>query len=189
MGWGQDINKDIAADTSYQKGLDAAQGGDFAYAFEQWAPLAELGYVSAQNNLGMMYEKGFGVLQDYEVAINWYSLAAEKGFAPAQTNLGHIYRSGRGATQDYIAALRWYTRAAEQADGDAQFNLAAMYALGDGLPTDYIRAYMWGNLAALNGNNYGLGIRDEFAKQMTPSQIQKAQGLSDKCVKQNYLGC
>ena len=51
MGWGADL----------QKGLDAAQKGDFATALKEWKPLAEQGNARAQNNLGLMYVKGQGV--------------------------------------------------------------------------------------------------------------------------------
>ena len=50
--WGADFNK----------GLTAAQNGDFATAFKEWKPLAEQGYASAQYNLGAIYENGWGVL-------------------------------------------------------------------------------------------------------------------------------
>jgi hypothetical protein len=31
--------------------------------------------------------------------------------------------------------------------------------------------------------------RDEDARRMTPSQLEKAQDLSRKCVQKNYKGC
>ena len=49
----------------FQKGLEAAQSGDFETALKEWKPLAESGHSSAQNNLGLMYDKGEGVLANY----------------------------------------------------------------------------------------------------------------------------
>ena len=40
----------------FEKGLRAAQSGDFATALREWMPLAERGNTFAQNNLGVMYE-------------------------------------------------------------------------------------------------------------------------------------
>ena len=40
---------------------------------------AEQGDADAQFNLGVMYETGGGVLQDYAEAVRWYRLAAEQG--------------------------------------------------------------------------------------------------------------
>ena len=44
---------------------------------------AEQGDVSAQYNLGVMYEKGQGVQQDYAKAYMWASLAADQGLEDA----------------------------------------------------------------------------------------------------------
>ena len=38
--------------------------------------------------LGVMYERGKGVLQDDKEAVKWYTKSAEQGFAKAQYNLG-----------------------------------------------------------------------------------------------------
>ena len=48
----------------YQKGLDAANRGDFATALREWTPLAKQGNAIAQYNLGVMYANGLGVPQD-----------------------------------------------------------------------------------------------------------------------------
>ena len=52
----------------FQKGMDAAQRGDFATALKEWKPLAEQGDDRVQYNLGMMYQEGRGVAQDYKTA-------------------------------------------------------------------------------------------------------------------------
>jgi TPR repeat protein len=62
----------------FQKGLDAANSGDFATALREWKPLAEQGHARAQYNMGVMYENGQGVPQDNKTAVKWYRLAAEQ---------------------------------------------------------------------------------------------------------------
>ena len=69
MGWGAD----------FQKGLDAVQRGDYTTALREWKPLAEQGVAFAQYNLGVMYAKGQGVIQDYVRAHMWWNLAASSG--------------------------------------------------------------------------------------------------------------
>ena len=64
----------------FQKGLAAAQAGDYATALKEWKPLAEAGNVVAQHNVGLMYDNGDGVPQDYRKAVQWYRLAAEQGY-------------------------------------------------------------------------------------------------------------
>jgi TPR repeat protein len=78
----------------FNKGLTAAQSGDFATALKEWKPLAEEGNAAAQNNLGLMYHNGWGVPQDYKEAARLYRLAAEQGDADAQSNLGVMYERG-----------------------------------------------------------------------------------------------
>ena len=63
----------------FQKGLAAAQRGDFVTALREWKPLAEQGNARAQVNLGLMYQKGDGVPQNYKTAVKWYRLAGEQG--------------------------------------------------------------------------------------------------------------
>ena len=41
-------------------------------------------------NLGVMYQNGLGVLQDYKETVKWFRLAAEQGEAQSQLNLGYI---------------------------------------------------------------------------------------------------
>ena len=66
-------NSAFSAD--FQKGLTAAQSGDFATALREWKPLAEQGNVDAQFNLGWMYDTGQGVLQNYKTAVKWWRLS------------------------------------------------------------------------------------------------------------------
>ncbi len=63
----------------FQKGLTAAQSGDYATALREWTPLAEQGYADAQFNLGLMYHTGQGVLQDYVYAHMWANIAVSSG--------------------------------------------------------------------------------------------------------------
>jgi TPR repeat protein len=97
-----------ASSADFQKGLTAAQSGDYATALREWTPLAEQGDADAQNNLGLMYDNGTGVLQDYKTAVKWYRLAAKQGDASAQNNLGTMYDKGKGVLQDYVRAHMWF---------------------------------------------------------------------------------
>jgi uncharacterized protein len=62
--------------TDFQKGLTAAQSGDFATALREWTPLAKQGYAPAQSLLGSMYHEGKGVPQNHKTAVKWFTLAA-----------------------------------------------------------------------------------------------------------------
>jgi TPR repeat protein len=75
---------------------------------------AEQGDVSAQIMLGILYDEGRFVLQDYAEAVRWYRKAADQGHKGAQALLGAMYERGRGVHQDYVQAHMWYNLAAAQ---------------------------------------------------------------------------
>ena len=75
--------------------------------FDNCLTEAEQGFTGAQYNLGLMYDNGKGVTQDYKEAVKWYGKAAEQGYAKAQNNLGSMYENGQGVTQDYKSAHMW----------------------------------------------------------------------------------
>ena len=141
----------IAAD--YEKGLAAAQRGEYARALKEWEPLAEKGNADAQRNLALMYRSGRGVPKDYERAIKWYTLSAEQGNAIAQISLGVMYQNGEGVPQNYRLALKWYTLVAEQGNADAQGYLGALYFKGQIVPRDYKQSAEWLTLAAEQGHD------------------------------------
>ena len=80
---------------------------------------AEQGDVFAQFDLGLMYNNGIGVVQDYKEAVKWYTKAAEQGYTYAQTNLGFMYGMGQGLVQDYKSAHMWFNIAAANGYSDA----------------------------------------------------------------------
>lgn len=72
----------------------------------------------AEYSIGLMYEEGRGVVQNYAQALEWFIKAASPhynaGYAEAQLKLGLMYKNGLGVTQDNIQAVKWLARAATQ---------------------------------------------------------------------------
>jgi len=112
-----------------------------------------------------MYEKGWGVKQDYKEATKWYRKAAvENGLAQAQYNLAYMYNNGRGVKQDYKEAVKWFRKAAEQRYAAAQYDLGLMYYYGKGVKQSYSDAVRCWRLAADGGitnAKYNLGVMFE----------------------------
>ena len=48
---------------------------------------------------------------------------------------------------------------------------------------------MWASIASSQGFENSKGLLEALNKEMTPSQIQEAQRLTEECVKKNYKGC
>jgi TPR repeat protein len=138
----------LASAGDFNKGLQAFAAGDFKTVLAEWVPLAQLGHVIAQNNLGVMYANGNGVLENDKAAVEWLTQAAEQGFAESQYELGGMYARGEGVPANAKTALKLLTLSAEQGHAPAQRSLGAMYELGQGVLENYQTAVKWYTLAA-----------------------------------------
>src|SRR5665213_1594690 len=78
---------------------------------------AEQGIAQAQGYLGLMYQLGQGVPQDFAESVKWYRKAAEQGDIDAQWRFGVMYNTGRGVPQDFVQAYMWVNIAASRASG------------------------------------------------------------------------
>ncbi|MBV1882934.1 MAG: caspase family protein [Pseudomonadales bacterium] len=104
--------KSTAADCEIRGGEYVAfDRSDYATALKVWLPQAQAGSAEAQNYVGEIYERGLGILPDYEAAAHWYKLAAEQKLSRSQINLGHLYEKGLGVEKDTSIALNWYRKA------------------------------------------------------------------------------
>jgi len=128
-------------------GLVGCGGED---SFESIKAQAMSGDAGAQHNLGVLYQRGLGVEQDYKEAVKWYLKAAEQEYADAQRNLGVMYQNGLGVEQNAQEAHKWcrkaekwYRIAAEQGDAAAQRGLGVLYFLGIGVEPDFKESIRW----------------------------------------------
>jgi TPR repeat protein len=145
---------------------------------EQLLSNAERGSAEDQYNLGMQYEKGIVVPQNYSEAARWYRLSAMQGYPDGLYKLCELSEEGHGLPQDYQEALRWCGLAADHGHGRAMFVLGRLYHMAHGVPQDFVRAHMWYNLATANGYSEAKRWRDRLADDMSPRQIAEAQKLA-----------
>jgi hypothetical protein len=112
-----------AADAAFRQ-------GDYVSALRFWRPLANRGNASAQFDLGMMFQNGYGVARNYVTAAMWYRLAADQGNAEAQYNLAvlYLYGHGLGVPKDHRQAIRWFREAAARGSLEAKNSLARLSA-------------------------------------------------------------
>jgi len=159
----------------------------FADEFSVYRAKAESGDAFSQLYLGLMYQSGEGVTQDYEQAVYWYSKSAEQGDGNAQFNLALLYESGEGVKRDYEQAVYWYSKSAEQGySSEAQNYLGEMYRDGRGVTQNYVQAHKWFNIAfvdedlrlAKTGYVSARENIDNIEKEMSKEQIAEAQRLA-----------
>jgi len=175
---------------SFDDCLVAYEKGDFVTAAKCSRIEADQGDIFAQNLLGLMYEKGEGVTQDYAQAVKWYQKAADQGSAGAQSDLGFMYVKGLGVTQDYTQANKWFLKAANQGDTRAQTNLGVMYKQGVGVDQNYEQAVEWFQKAADQGDALaqnllgfmyvkGHGVTQDYAQAHKWFNLAAAKGHLD----------
>jgi len=99
--------------------------GGSAEALKWYELAAAQGVTAATNNIGLMFEKGKGVTQDYKRAAELYQKAAAGGDMRGEYHLGTLYDRGLGVAKDDRLALQWMTKAAEAGDRDARAWLSA----------------------------------------------------------------
>ncbi len=140
---------------------------------------ARLGDAVALNNLGWLYQNGFGVPQDVDTAIRLYTEAADKGESTAMINLGNIYENGlKDGTPDYEQAFYWYGKGARKVDCGAMFNYARCLHHGLGTPQDRDEAFrVFEMVAALFGYipaYFYVGLHYEYGWAV-PQDYEKAR--------------
>ncbi|MBQ2496180.1 MAG: sel1 repeat family protein, partial [Prevotella sp.] len=72
------------------------------------------GDTKAMNNLGVCYERGYGVRENCEMAFEWYMKAASLDDVYGCFNVAECYYHGKGVAQDLQEAFQWYLKAAEK---------------------------------------------------------------------------
>ena len=77
----------------WEDGMVAYNRGDYLPAVRLFRPLAEQGNPTAQNQIGVMYRKGEGVIRSPGRAFMWFSLAAKRGDAKAKAGLRDVSKT------------------------------------------------------------------------------------------------
>jgi TPR repeat protein len=80
-----------------------------------------------------------------------------------------------GETTVRKARMKNLRVAASRASSERLFELGMMRATGCSRPFDLVSAHMWFNLAATNGNERAIGMRQEIATEMSSAEIAAAQ--------------
>lgn len=135
----------------FKKANEYEAEGNLDSAFNLYESGAFQEYSRAENNLGLMYEKGEPVKQDYIKAMNYYHMAYQKGNPYAAYNLARMFEKAIGTHQDVKKAFKLYQFAALRGHRPAQHKIGTFYAEGQGIPKNLIQARFWFGLAARYG--------------------------------------
>ena len=131
----------------------------------------------AENNLGFMYEKGFGLPRDKTQALKHYENAAKLKLPEAYINLGLIYAHGELVKEDPDKAVSWFQKAADAGLAEGYFHLAPFYLNGKAVlnaPKDEKKAVELLEKAAAQNHCdsiYALGLMTATGKGMPKDKI------------------
>jgi TPR repeat protein len=155
------------ADAEFGLGEYYRLSKDYAQSVSWFQKSADQGFAGGYYALGIAYESGEGVPQDYAQAMGLYLKATE--LADAEMKIGLLYAHGRGVRQDYSQAVLWYRKAADTGSVDADLALGSTYETGEGVPRDDAQAMQWYRKAAdfMNAQGqYRLGLLYERSKSL-----------------------
>lgn len=127
---GEAKTRDVAAQVmnesstpEFRLGMDFYQKQQFGKALDSFKKAADRGDVEAFLQLGLMYDFGRGICQNYTEAMRWYLKAAEKGEPRAMYLVGHMHEYGEGVPVDTNEAFDWYQKSARRGHASAQFEV------------------------------------------------------------------
>ena len=91
-----------------------------------------MGHSLSMYRLGLCYDMGIGVEQNFAKAFMHYSRAAAAGCAEAMHEVAMMSKSGRGTKKDPVAAYKMFSLAAEKGFPDSEYELGNCYFEGVG---------------------------------------------------------
>lgn len=105
----------------------------------------------AQYCLGIAFENGESVRQDYLEASKWYKNAALQGHAAAANNLAHLYLSGKLKAITKEDGMYWLIKAADWGNMLAQYTLGLRYIEGAGVAQNHHKGMEYLKRSAAQG--------------------------------------
>ncbi|KAK8837474.1 hypothetical protein M9Y10_036471 [Tritrichomonas musculus] len=133
------------------------------------------GNMNSSYLLGLLYENGEGVKQDFEQAKKCYEKSSEQGNSHGYNRIGFCYKNGLGTETDYLKAVEYYRKGSDLGNKFSINNLGFCYGQGRGVKQDYSKAFECYKKGAELGNsdsynNLGLcydegrGVNQDYSK-------------------------
>lgn len=121
---------------------DSPREGHLAEAVRLYTLAANQGDTRSQSGLGLLYQTGTGVEENYAEALRLFNLAIDKDNKNGEANLGLavMYDHGTGVESDVVKAAHHFQLAAEQGQLFAQHKLGHYYKHGHGVEQDWVQS-------------------------------------------------
>ena len=160
---------------------------------------ADHGNMLSMRNLGVSYQLGIGVAQDYAKAREWFEKAAGKGDGNSMGQLGLLYDNGQGVAQDYAKASEWFEKAAHKG---AMFKLFMRYIISrsnvigdyDNTEREYYESKTVDEVSTSMNYNVvgtlyiqGLGVAQDYAKAREWFEKAAGKGYANAMTRLGWL--
>ena len=132
--------------------LFRAARNDDTEALKQLRKIALDGDPYAQHLMGVIYDRGYGVIADPALAASWFKRSADQGYPLGLHGYAWCVGHGLGVERNSAEAFRLYRQAAEQGFIYSQNNLAVAYDRGEGTEKNPAEALRWFKSAAEGGD-------------------------------------
>ncbi|MCB9959381.1 MAG: SEL1-like repeat protein [Rhodospirillaceae bacterium] len=136
-----------------------------AYWYEQ---ASDNGVVNATYNLGVLLQRGDGLMRDMPRALALFRQAAAANHSHAQNALGLAYLNGQGVQRDPVEAATWFSTAYANGNARGAYYLGRIFEMGvDGAP-DLASAAAWFRVAAVAGEPQALDALERLGVPLEP---------------------
>ncbi|QWE22256.1 sel1 repeat family protein [Polynucleobacter sp. AP-Jannik-300A-C4] len=146
---------------------------------------SSLGNGYAHFNVGLMYERGIGeIQQDYKTAVEYYEKAIKEEVIDAYCNLGNLYVSGLGAdhgiARNVDKGMDLLIKGAEEGSRQAAFTLGSIYTNGELVERNVKQGYYYLTLAAFAKHDqakralliFEHAYRDNYSEEFAEAERQ-----------------
>jgi TonB family protein len=128
------------------------------------------GFADACNNLGTLYDNGWGVTLNYSQAGAFYSKACDGGRVDACAVLGLLYENGEGVPQSFSRSVALYEKACDAGSGQGCTFLGTSYSMGHGVPADGEKAGQFLQKGCKLGYTNGCWLLKNLSAPTPPQQ-------------------
>ena len=150
------------AEELLDKGKDYLHGfgevdEDYEQAMNYFVKALEAGSIKAMNEIGFMYQYGYGVTKNKSEAVKWYRRGGELGDTDSMNSLADCLGKGIGTNKNIDEAIRWYRKAAELGNYNRVKEFATCLIKYFGFEAE---AYRWLKKSSENYSGVRLLLRD-----------------------------
>ena len=95
----------------------------------------------SNNNVGLLWAKGYDGNQSFEEAFKWWKKAADQGYTVSMNNIGLLFANGNGFEKDPAKAFDWWFQSAFLVMR-AMNSVGDCYERGFGVAINYEHVYL-----------------------------------------------